>query len=126
VPTGDGFSSSQRQQIDRAIRDAETTCRFEFSVFVGATEGSSREYAERLHSALVAPEHSVLVLVDPSARAIEVVTGAVVRRSLDDTAVRLAVISMQSQFALDDLAGGIVRGINNLASSARKPPTLHA
>ena len=36
MPAGDGFSPAQRQRIDRAIREAETVCRYEFSVYVGA------------------------------------------------------------------------------------------
>jgi Domain of unknown function (DUF5130) len=126
VAGGDGFTSAQRASIDRAIRDAETVCRFEFSVYVGRAEGEPRAFAERLHAALVAPARSILIAVDPAARVIEVVTGQEVRRSLDDNQVRLAVAEMQSQFAHDDLCGGIVRGINMLASHARKPPTLHA
>ncbi|WP_148574288.1 DUF5130 family protein [Nocardioides caldifontis] len=123
---GDGFTDAQRASIDKAIRDAETVCRFEFSVYVGKLEGDPRLYAERLHAALVAPARSVLIAVDPAARVLEVVTGDQVRRSLEDHHVRLAVVEMQSQFAHDDLCGGIVRGINMLAGSARRPPTLHA
>lgn len=127
MPAGDGFTAAQRQQIDRAIRQAETACRFEFSVYVGPAEDDSRAFAERLHGALVAPDRSVLVMVDPDGRVVEVVTGAEVRRSLDDRSVRLAVVEMQSQFAHDDLAGGIVRGIHSLADcAARTPRTLHA
>lgn len=127
MPTGDGFSASQRQQIDKAIRQAETACRFEFSVYVGAAEGDHGAFAGRLHGALVAPDRSVLILVDPDARVVEVVTGAEVRRSLDDRSVSLAVVEMQSQFVLDDLSGGIVRGIHSLAEcAARTPRTLHA
>ncbi len=127
MPAGDGFSAAQRQQIDKAIRSAETMCRLEFSVYVGGTEGEdTRAFAERLHATLVAPSHSVLLLVDPVARRIEVVTGEIARRQLDDSAVQLALVEMQSVFALDDLVGGIVRGVNMLASAARKPPTLHA
>ena len=126
MPAGDGFSPSQRLQIDKAIRHAETSCRYEFSVYVGPVEGEPREYAERLHSALVAPARSVLILVDPVGRAMEVVTGEEVRRHLDDKSVRLALVEMESQFVHDDLVGGIVRGINNLANCARKPRTLHA
>ena len=39
--TSDGFSASQRAAIDKAIRDAETACRYEFSVYVGAAEGAT-------------------------------------------------------------------------------------
>lgn len=123
---GEGFTQAQRALIDRAIRDAETVCRFEFSVYVGPSEGGAREFAERLHEALVAPARSVLVMVDPDARALEVVTGTDVRRELEDGEVRLAVLDMQSLFAHGDLCGGLVRGIHRLAEHARRPPTLHA
>ncbi len=126
MPGGDGFTAGQRQQIDKTIRGAETLCRYEFSVYVGPADGPSRTFAERLHGALVAPARSVLIMVDPVDRALEVVTGAEVRRDLEDGEVRLAVVEMQSQLALGDLTGAIVRGINMLAAYARKPPTLHA
>jgi hypothetical protein len=126
VPSGDGFTHAERQQIDKAIRDAEMVSRYEFSVFVGPADGEPRAFAERLHSALVAPQRSVLLMVDPSARVLEVVTGSEARRELEDHEVRLAIIEMQSQLALGDLVGGIIRGINMLAAYARKPPTLHA
>ena len=126
MPAGDGFSPAQRQRIDRAIREAETVCRYEFSVYVGDAEGDPRAFAERLHGALVAPDRSVLLMVDPSQRALEVVTGAEARRELEDGEVALAVAEMQTHFAHQDLCVGIVRGIGMLAEHARKPPTLHA
>jgi hypothetical protein len=126
VPTGEGFSGSQRYEIDKAIRDAETVCRYEFSVFVGVSEGETRPFAERLHASLVAPERSVMVMVDPAARIVEVVTGTDVRRDLEDSEVRLALLSMQSAFAAGDLVGGIKQGLLQLAQHARRPRMLHA
>lgn len=126
MPTGEGFSGSQRYEIDKAIRDAETVCRYEFSVFVGSSEGETRPFAERLHASLVAPERSVLVMVDPAARIVEVVTGSDVRRDLEDSEVRLALLSMQSAFAAGDLVGGIKQGLLQLAQHARRPRMLHA
>ena len=126
VPAGDAFSASERHDIDKAIRDAETISRYEFSVFVGAAEQESRPFAERLHATLTAPERSVLVMVDPAARILEIVTGAAVHRDLDDAEVRLAAVTMQSAFADGDLVGGITRGVMMLAEHARKPRTLHA
>lgn len=123
---GDAFSASERHDIDKAIRDAETVSRYEFSVFVGAAEQESRPFAERLHATLTAPERSVLVMVDPAARILEIVTGTEVRRALDDAEVRLAAVAMQSAFADGDLVGGITRGVMMLAEHARKPRTLHA
>jgi len=125
VAAGD-FSAAERFEIDRAIRAAEQTSRYEFSVFVGAAGEDPRAHAVGLHAALVAPSHSVLVMVDPVARVIEVVTGAVVRRTLTDHEVQLGILEMQSGFAAGDLVGGLKRGIDMLAQHARAPQTLHA
>jgi uncharacterized membrane protein YgcG len=67
----------------------------------------------------------VLVMVDPTARLLEVVTGSEVRRSLGDREVALAVIEMQSEFANGQLVRGLQRGITMLAMAARAPRTLH-
>lgn len=126
MPTGDGFTAVERAEIDRAIRDAETVCRYEFSVYVGVADAEARPFAERLHSTLTAPARSVLIMVDPAARIVEIVTGAEVRRDLDDPAVKLAALTMQSAFAAGDLVGGIKQGVLMLADHARKPRLLHS
>jgi hypothetical protein len=126
VVNGDGFSADQRYEIDRAIRAAETVCRYEFSVYVGAAEGEAGPFAQRLHASLVAPARSILIMVDPAARLLEIVTGSVVRRDLTDDAVRLAAVAMESAFVEGDLVGGIKRGLAQLAAAARQPATLHA
>jgi uncharacterized membrane protein YgcG len=126
VAAGDPFSAAERAALDAAIRKAEQLSRAEFSVFVGKAEGDARAFATRLHNSLVAPARSVLIMVDPSARAIEVVTGAFVRRTLSDSEVELAVIAMQTAFAEGDLVDGLRRGIALLADHARSPQTLHA
>jgi uncharacterized membrane protein YgcG len=126
VAAGDPFSAAERAALDAAIRKAEQLSRSEFSVFVGKAEGDARAFATRLHNSLVAPARSVLIMVDPSARAIEVVTGAHVRRTLSDSEVELAVIAMQTAFTEGDLVGGLRRGISLLADHARSPQTLHA
>jgi len=120
------FTGSDRVALDETIRRAERVSRVEFSVFVGHAEGDARAYARSLHASLVAPARSILVLVDPDARALEVVTGSEVRRTLRDPEVELAVVQMQSLFAEGDLVGGLRRGIQMLAEHARAPQTLHA
>ncbi len=126
VAAGNGFNAAERFEVDRAIRSAEQSCRFEFSVFVGSAEPDSLAFAQRLHAALVVPDRSILILVDADARVLEVVTGSEVRRHLSDHAVELAVISMQSAFASDELLAGLTRGIAMLAEHARPQKTLHA
>lgn len=125
MAAGETFTAAQRHEIDKAIRDAETLSRLEFSVFVGRSEGETRPFAERLHSTLAAPARSVLVVVDPAAKLLEVVTGLEAHRVLDDAEVKLAVLTMQTAFAAGDLAGGITRGVLQLAEHARRPMLRH-
>jgi uncharacterized membrane protein YgcG len=125
VVGGEAFTAGERQTVDKAIRDAETMSRLEFSVYVGASDGETRPFAERLHASMVAPDRSVLVMVDPAARIVEIVTGAEARRVLDDAEVQLAVLAMQSTFAAGDLVGGIAAGVHQLADHARRPTLLH-
>jgi uncharacterized membrane protein YgcG len=125
VPVGE-FNAAERVQIDEAIRRAEQISRFEFSVFVGRVDGEPRAFATQLHNSLVAPPRSILILVDPSARVLEIVTGGIVRRNLTDKEVELTALQMQTSFADGDLVDGLRRGIQMLADHARAPQTLHA
>lgn len=126
VPTGKGFTPAERQEIDKAIRDAELICRFEFSLYVGPTDRDAREYGKLLHATLVAPRKSVMIVVDPAARTLGIVTGADARRELTDQEVELVVAQMQAAFAGGDLVGGIKNGVLMMAEHARKPDTLHS
>ena len=119
------FNSGERFQIDEAIRQAEQVSRFEFSVFVGRAGVDPRAFATQLHNSLVAPSRSILIMLDPPARALEIVTGGTVRRSLSDQEVELTALQMQTSFAEGDLVGGLRRGIQMLADHARAPETLH-
>ncbi|MEN8675700.1 DUF5130 family protein [Nocardioides sp.] len=120
------LTSSERAALDVAIRKAEQLCRAEFSVFLGTSDGDPRDFATSLHNSLVAPARSILIMIDPTARAIEVVTGGHVRRSLADHQVELAIATMSATFAEGDLVGGLRRGIQQLADAARPQNTLHA
>ena len=125
VAAGD-FSSAERYSLDEAIRKAEQQSRAEFSLFVGTAEGDPRAFATQLHNSLVAPSRSILIMVDPGARALEIVTGGYVRRTHTDNEVELTALQMQSSFAEGDLVGGLKRGIAMLAEHARPQNTLHA
>lgn len=126
MPAGDAFSSAERRALDDTIRKAEQLCRLEFSVFVGHAEGEPRAFATSLHNTLVAPARSILVMVDPGQRVLEIVTGGYARRTLSDHEVELAALEMQSLFAEGDLVDGLRRGIMRLAEHARAPHTLHS
>ena len=119
------FSSAERYALDEAIRKAEQQSRVEFSLFVGSAEDDPRAFATQLHNSLVAPARSILIMVDPDARALEIVTGGYVRRTLTDKEVELTALQMQTYFAEGDLVGGLKHGIAMLAEHARPQNTLH-
>jgi uncharacterized membrane protein YgcG len=122
---GDAFTPSQVQDIERAIADADRVSGATFSVYVGRSDGEPRLFAEGLHRQLADPERSVLILVDPTIRQLEIVTGAVVGRTLDNRQAALAAITMQTAFAAGDLFRGLLNGLQQLAGHARTAHTLH-
>ena len=126
MPAGEAFSGSQVQSIERALRQAAKESSLMYSVYVGAPDDDLRRYGRRLLGSLGADSaRSVIVLVDPAGRRLEILTGEVAARSLDDRATALGAMSMTSSFASGDLAGGIVAGLHTLAEHARQPRTLH-
>lgn len=125
VPGGNAFTAVQRQDIAKAIRDAERISGRDFAVHVGPSGGDPRGYAEERHARLADPANSILIHVDPASRAVEVVTGADVRRHVPDRQVALAAISMQAAFATGDLTRGLLAGLQHLAGAARHDQLLH-
>ena len=126
MPAGEAFTHGELAQIKRAVANAGKLSGLTFSVFVGVSEEDSRAYAERLHSALDDPAHSVLVLCDPDFHALEIVTGSEARRTLDDVECRLAAATMHTSFVAGDIVGGLTTGVQQLGEAARQPRTLHA
>jgi len=121
VAGGDIFTSQQRMAVATVIRKAEVLSRMEISVFVGPSEGDDpRAFATQLHNSLVAPTRTVVIMVDPNKRALEIVTGGWVRSRVSDDEVQLAALEMRTAFAEGDLVGGLTRGINLIAEHARQ------
>ncbi|SBT49852.1 DUF5130 family protein [Micromonospora narathiwatensis] len=117
------FSTRQLLRIDEALRLADQGTGLVFSVYVGGLGGLDepiREHAERLHRQLAEPDKSVLIAVSPNQRQLEIVTGRYARKRIPDTYAKLAALSMVASFGGGDLAGGIIQGLDQLASHAGK------
>ncbi len=112
------LSTRELAELDRTIRAAEIASRFEFSVYVGAATGSTADFARSLHARLVVPEISVLIMLDPSRRAIELVTGERVRNRISDEQLELAVLGMQSSLSEGDTLGALKRALAQLSDAA--------
>ncbi len=127
MPAGDAFSAGQVEAIERAIAHAHAESDLDYSVFVGAPDGDLRNQGRHLLGALGDDaDRSVVVVIDPAHRRLEILTGAIAARYLDDRATALGAMSMTSSFAAGDLAGGVVAGLHTLSEHARHPRTLHS
>ncbi|MEH1013616.1 DUF5130 family protein [Micromonospora sp. CPCC 206060] len=114
------FSTRQLLRIDEALRIADQGTGLVFSVFVGGLDEPTRAHAERLHSQLAEPSRSVLIAISPNQRQLEIITGKEARKRIPDTYAKLAALSMVAAFGGGDLAGGIISGLDQLASHAGK------
>lgn len=117
------FSLRQMERIEQAAEAANRETGLHFSVFVGDVVpdggGDIRPMCERLHAGLgQQAARAVLVVVSPTRRKLEIVTGDAARRRVPDRVCALAAMSMTTSFSGGDLVGGIVGGVQMLADSA--------
>jgi uncharacterized membrane protein YgcG len=125
VLDGEVLTPRQQDEINRAIDIAQRESGLTFTVYVGPATDDQTAFARQLLAALPDPEQSVVVLVDPTLRRLEIVTGAIAARYLSDRACALAAATMTSAFAAGDLSGGIASGVVLLGEQARHPRSLH-
>jgi hypothetical protein len=112
------FSTRQLLRLDEALRIADQVTGLNFSIYLGDLEEPVRESAEKLHRGTRDQQHAVLVAVSPNQRRLEIVTGAEARKRISDRDAKLAGMSMAASFAGGDLAGGLLIGIDQLATHA--------
>lgn len=112
------FNTRQLLRLDEALRTADRATGFTFSVYVGELEEPVRGHAERMHQQLPNAAAAVLIAVSPNQRVLEVVTGGDARRRIPDRDAKLAALSMVAAFGGGDLAGGIISGLDQLATRA--------
>ena len=112
------FSTRQLLRLDEALRSADQQTGLTFSVYIGELDAPTRESAEKLHKQIDDAGHAILIAVSPNQRKLEIVTGNDARKRISDRDAKLAGLSMAAAFAGGDLAGGILSGIDQLASHA--------
>ncbi len=118
-PALDGpFTTRQLIRLDEALRVADQQTGLTFSVYLGDLDEPVREHAEKLHKQLDGADRAVLLAVSPNQRALEIVTGNEARKRISDRDAKLAALSMAAAFAGGDLAGGVLSGLDQLASHA--------
>jgi uncharacterized membrane protein YgcG len=112
------FTTRQLLRLDEALRIADQQTGLTFSVYIGELEEPVRDHAERLHRQIDGAAKAVLVAVSPNQRLLEIVTGSEARKRISDRDAKLAALSMAASFAGGDLAGGVLAGIDQLATHA--------
>ena len=117
-PSDGPFTTRQLLRLDEALRVADQATGLNFSIYLGELGEPVRAAAEELHRQTVNHPHSVLVAVSPNQRKLEIVTGSEARKRISDRDAKLAGLSMAASFAGGDLAGGLLIGIDQLATHA--------
>lgn len=112
------FTTRQLLRLDEALRLADQNTGLTFSVYLGELDEPVRTHAERLHAQLSSPQRAVLVAVSPNQRLLEIITGSEARKRISDRGAKLAALSMAAAFGGGDLAGGIISGLDQLATHA--------
>ncbi|WP_067506116.1 DUF5130 family protein, partial [Actinoplanes sp. TFC3] len=112
------FTTKQLLRLDHALRIANQQTGLVFSVYLGDLEEPTRDAAEALHRQLEFAAKSVLIAASPNQRVLEIITGAEARMRVSDRDAKLAALSMAAAFAGGDLAGGVLAGVDQLASHA--------
>ena len=112
------FTTRQLLRLDEALRVADQQTGLTFSVYIGDLMEPTRESAEALHRQIERAANAVLIAVSPNQRVLEIVTGPDARKRISDRDAKLAALSMAAAFAGGDLAGGVLAGLDQLASHA--------
>jgi len=112
------FNTRQLLRLDDALRVADQQTGLTFSVYVGDLDEPVRESAEKLHKQIENSSRAVLLAVSPNQRVLEIVTGPEARKRVSDRDAKLAALSMAASFAGGDLAGGVISGLDQLATHA--------
>ena len=114
------FSTRQLLRLDEALRLADQATGLTFSIYLGELAEPIRESAEKLHGQIVNPQRAVLIAVSPNQRKLEIVTGDEARKRISDRDAKLAAFGMAGSFSGGDLIGGLMIGLDQLASHAGK------
>ncbi|HEY0698558.1 MAG TPA: DUF5130 family protein [Micromonospora sp.] len=112
------FTTRQLLRLDEALRKADEASGLTFTVYVGGLDEPVRAHAQRLHGQVADPSRAVLIAVSPNQRVLEIVTGPEARKRIPDRDAKLAALSMVAAFGGGDLAGGLISGLDQLATRA--------
>lgn len=115
------FNPRQLERIDDALTLASQDAKLTFSLYVGALAEPTRPTAEAMLDRLPEPADSVLVVVSPGQRVLEIVTGIDASERIPNRICALAALTMRAAFSSGDLVGGIVNGIRILSDAAGQP-----
>lgn len=121
MPGGDGFGRRGRGEVQRALQYAGEASGLKFALVVREVGGPVREWAAATHARMVDPPRSVLIVVDPVAHRMEIVTGQRASARLDDAACDAVAVSAVRTIGGGDLVRGLVSALQQLGQLAGPP-----
>lgn len=117
----DGFGRRGRGEVQRALQYAGEASGLKYAVVVQAADGPVRRWAESVHARMADPPRSVLVVLDPAAHAVEIVTGTRSGRRIPDEACERVADAIGRVAAGGDLVRALVGGLQQLGQIAGPP-----
>ena len=121
MPGGDGFGRRGRGEIQRALQYAGEASGLKFAVVVREVGGPVRAWATATHARMADPPRSVLLVVDPVAHRMEIVTGQRVRARIGDADCDAVAVSAVRTIGAGDLVRGLVSALQQLGQLAGPP-----
>lgn len=123
---GATFSQSEIDAFERALVEAEDRSGMRFALYVGGPESEPKEFATTLLSGQREPASTVVLVVDPDSRAVQIATGTEAARRINDADCDLAAANIQYESDRAGLASGIVNALNLLGGGGRELPIRNA
>ena len=114
--TGDGLTAEERGRLEDAIRDAEAETGLQIAAYVGPVEGDPGYAAEQFFAdAGVQSRPSVLLLVEPVQRRLEIRTAPAARERLSDREAEIVGRAMRERFVAGDVVQGVLDGLHMIS-----------
>ena len=113
---GEGMAAEDRARLEAAIAEAEAETGLQIAAYVGPVEGDPGFAAEQFFlEAGVMSRPSVLLLVEPEQRRLEIRTAPSARERLTDREAEVVVRAMREHLRKGDLVEGVVEGLHMIA-----------
>ncbi|MRH89237.1 DUF5130 family protein [Nocardia sp. SYP-A9097] len=111
------FTDHERLLMDNALTDATRATKVRFNIFIGDLGADAGSGADAVFPGTPDSARSVLIAVDPNAKAVEVRSGREVAERANDRVCQLGATAALSSFRQGELIDGLVSAVRVMAAA---------